>query len=58
VSSKVAAYTQNNTNTEKLHTDIHAMSGIRTHDPVVQAGEDGSYALNRAAATVVGETLL
>jgi hypothetical protein len=25
-----------------LHTDIHASSGIRTHDPSVQASEDGS----------------
>jgi hypothetical protein len=24
------------------HTDIHALSGIRTHDPSIQAGEDGS----------------
>jgi hypothetical protein len=30
-------YTQNNTN-----TDIHALSGIRTHDPRVQASEDTS----------------
>jgi hypothetical protein len=24
-----------------MHTDIHASSGIRTHDPSVRAGEDG-----------------
>jgi hypothetical protein len=34
---KVASYTQNNTD-----TDIHASSGIRTHDPSVRAGEDSS----------------
>jgi hypothetical protein len=26
-----------------LHTDIHAFSGIRTHDPSVRAGEHNSY---------------
>jgi hypothetical protein len=25
-----------------MHTDIHVLSGIRTHDPSVQTGEDGS----------------
>jgi hypothetical protein len=40
--SKAATYTQNNTNTEQTHTDIHAASGIGTHDPRVPAGEDGS----------------
>jgi hypothetical protein len=25
------------------HTDIHASSGIRTHDSSVRAGEDSSY---------------
>jgi hypothetical protein len=25
------------------NTDIHALSGIRAHDPSVQAGEDFSY---------------
>jgi hypothetical protein len=39
---KGATYTQNNTNIEQTHTDIHALIGIRTHDPSVQAGEDGS----------------
>jgi hypothetical protein len=28
------------THTEKSHSDIHASSGIRTHDPSVRAGED------------------
>jgi hypothetical protein len=28
-----------NTNTEKTGTDIHALSGIRTHDPSVRASE-------------------
>jgi hypothetical protein len=26
----------------KNNTDIHALSGIRTHDPSVRAGEEGS----------------
>jgi hypothetical protein len=34
---KTATYAQNNTN-----TDNHALSGIRTHDLSVRAGEDGS----------------
>jgi hypothetical protein len=25
-----------------LHTDMHASSGIRTHDPIVRTGKDGS----------------
>jgi hypothetical protein len=33
---KAATYTQNNTNTEWTHTDIHASSGIRTHGPVFE----------------------
>jgi hypothetical protein len=28
--------------TEQTHTDIYALSGIRTQDPSVRAGEDGS----------------
>jgi hypothetical protein len=39
---KAATCTQNNTNTEWTHTDIHALSGIRTHDPSIRAIEDGS----------------
>jgi hypothetical protein len=39
---KAAAYTQNNTNTEYTYTDIHALSGIRIHDPSVRASEDSS----------------
>jgi hypothetical protein len=27
----------------KAHADIHALSGIRTHDPSVRANEDSSY---------------
>jgi hypothetical protein len=34
--------TQDNTNTEKMQTDIHALSGIRTHDPSAQASKDSS----------------
>jgi hypothetical protein len=39
---KAATYTQNNTNTEKEHTDIYASSVIRTQDSGVRAAEDGS----------------
>jgi hypothetical protein len=39
---KAATYTQNNTNTESTHIDNHTSSGIRTQDPSVRAGEDGS----------------
>jgi hypothetical protein len=35
--------TQDNTNTEEKRTDIHASSGIRTHDSSVCAGEDTDY---------------
>jgi hypothetical protein len=41
---KAATYTQDITTTEYTHTDIHASSGIRNHEPSVRAGED-SYAL-------------
>jgi hypothetical protein len=33
---KDATYTQDETNTEEMRTDIHASSGIRSHDPVFQ----------------------
>jgi hypothetical protein len=35
-----------------MHTDIHALSGIRTHDPSVRAGEDG--ACLRPSGHVIG----
>jgi hypothetical protein len=38
---KAATYTEVHKQT-KTHTDIRALSGIRTHDPRVQASEDGS----------------
>jgi hypothetical protein len=34
--------THRTTQTEQTHTDIHALSGIRTHDYSVRTGEDGS----------------
>jgi hypothetical protein len=37
---KAATYTVESTNTEYTNTDIHASSGIRTHDPSVWASED------------------
>jgi hypothetical protein len=36
-SLKDAAYTQDNT-----HTGMHALNGIRTHDPIVRTGENTS----------------
>jgi peptide methionine sulfoxide reductase MsrA len=39
---KASTYTQNNTNTERTHTDIHDLSEIQTHDPSVRASEDSS----------------
>jgi hypothetical protein len=37
--SKATTYTQNNTKSINAHnTDIHALNGIRTHDPSVRAG--------------------
>jgi hypothetical protein len=32
---KAGTYTQDNTNTEKTHTNIHALSGIWAHDPSI-----------------------
>jgi hypothetical protein len=43
--------TQDNTNTEKTQIDIHALSGIRTRDPSVQASEDSAL---YCVATVIG----
>jgi hypothetical protein len=34
--------THRTTQTEQTQTKIHASSGIRTHDPIVGVGEDGS----------------
>jgi hypothetical protein len=39
---KATTCAEDSTNTEKTHTDIHASSGIWTHDPSVWAGEDSS----------------
>jgi hypothetical protein len=41
---KVATYTQNNIDyrIDAHNTDIHAVSGIRTHDPSVLLSEDSS----------------
>jgi hypothetical protein len=36
------------TNTEQSHTDIHTLSGIRTHDSSVRAGEDSSCRRHRS----------
>jgi hypothetical protein len=44
---KVATHAQNNINTEQTHTDIHALSGIRAHDPSVGASEDSSCLRHR-----------
>jgi outer membrane usher protein FimD/PapC len=37
---KASTYTQDNTTTEWMHSDIHASSGIQTHDLGVWVGED------------------
>jgi hypothetical protein len=39
---KAATYTEDNKKELNAHTDIHALSGIRTHDPNVRASEDSS----------------
>jgi hypothetical protein len=39
---KAATYTQENTNRINAHTDTHALSEIRTHDPSIRASEDNS----------------
>jgi hypothetical protein len=52
---KAATYTQDNTNTEQTHTDIHVLSGIRTHDRSIPTNERQLIQLNRAA-TVIART--
>jgi hypothetical protein len=37
---KTATFPQNKTNTEQTQTDIHALSGLRTHDSSIRASED------------------
>jgi hypothetical protein len=54
--SQASTYTQDNTNTEYTHTDIHASSGIRTHDPNVERAKT-IHALD-GAATVIGKFTL
>jgi hypothetical protein len=46
---KAATYTQNNTKTDKTHTDIYGSRWIRTHDPRAKT----VHTLDRAA-TVIG----
>jgi hypothetical protein len=43
--------THRTTQTEQTHTDIHASSGILTHDPSFRASEDSSC-LRRAATLI------
>jgi hypothetical protein len=40
-----------NTNTEQMHTDIHTLSCIRTHDPVFERAKT-VHALDRAAIVI------
>jgi hypothetical protein len=47
VTRPLPAHTGQQTNRINAHTDIHALSGIRIHDPRVQAGEDGSCLRSR-----------
>jgi hypothetical protein len=49
---KVATYHKHT-----IHTGIHALSGIRPHDPSVRAGED-TYILGRAATMIGVEQLI
>jgi hypothetical protein len=46
-SSQAHYYTENNTNTEQTHAYNDALSGIRTHDPSLRAGEDSSCLTTR-----------
>jgi hypothetical protein len=39
---KSATYIQNKTKREQTHRDIHASSGVRTHDPSIWADENSS----------------
>jgi hypothetical protein len=48
-SQALCLHTEQHKHRMKAHADFHALSGIRTHDPSVRAGEDGSYL---SAATV------
>jgi hypothetical protein len=43
ISPSQGRYLHRTTQTELTYTDIHASSGIRTHDPSVRAVEDGLY---------------
>jgi hypothetical protein len=47
---KVSTYTQESTNIEYTHKDIHASSGILTHDLGVRTGGDSTvtYVLHDA----------
>jgi hypothetical protein len=51
---KAATCTQDNTNTEQTHTDSHASSEIRTHDPSVWADRAKTVHAVDRAATVIG----
>jgi hypothetical protein len=42
ISPSQGRYLYSTTQIEYTHTDIHASSGIRTHDPSIWAGEDNS----------------
>jgi hypothetical protein len=37
---KAATYTQENKHRINAYTDIHALSGIQTHDPTIRLSED------------------
>jgi hypothetical protein len=50
--------THRTTQTEETHTDIHASSGIRTYDPNVRAGEDGSCLRQRGRCDRLHGTIL
>jgi hypothetical protein len=52
---KAATYTGQHKDRINAHTDIHVLSGIRTHDPSVRASEDSSCLRSRGhCARLVG----
>jgi hypothetical protein len=55
---KAATYPQDNTNTEQKQTNIHASSGIRTHDLSAGAGEDSSCLRSRGHCDRLFPTLV
>jgi hypothetical protein len=49
--------THSDTNREETHTEIHASSGIRIHDPSARASEDGSCLRPRGHCGCLSEVM-